>query len=52
MCMLSCGGVLPVDTEGSFVVDRVAEIAMGAVHHITTVANKSEDPGKCFDWRF
>lgn len=35
-----------VDTEGSFVVERVTEIAMAAVQHLTSVANKSEDCGK------
>ena len=34
------------DTEGSFVVERVAEVATAAVQHIASVAEKSEDSGK------
>ncbi len=35
-----------LDTEGSFIVERVVEIALAAVQHISSVADKSEDPGK------
>ena len=34
-----------VDTEGSFIVERVAEIANAAVNHITSVSQTDGDPG-------
>lgn len=47
--VLSCKTLFQLlcpDTEGSFVVERVAEIAMAAVQHIASVAGRSEDAGK------
>lgn len=40
---------LSSDTEGSFIVERVAEIAAAAVQHIANVAGRdseSDDPGQ------
>ena len=34
------------DTEGNFVMERVAEIAGAAVAHIQSVAESSKDAGK------
>lgn len=38
------GEAVYIDTEGSFIVERVVEIALAAVQHISSVADKSEDP--------
>ncbi len=35
------------DTEGSFIVERVAEMATAVVQHISSIAEKDEDLGGC-----
>lgn len=37
--------MLFIDTEGSFIVERAAEIAAAAVQHISNVVDEKEDPG-------
>lgn len=34
--------LFPADTEGSFVVERVADMARAAVTHLTSVANQDQ----------
>ena len=39
-----CGGqAIYIDTEGSFVIERVVQIAMATVSHIQSVAQDSKD---------
>ena len=42
-----CGGhSILIDTEGSFVIDRVVQIATATVRHVHSVAKSSGDPGR------
>ena len=47
--LVSCThvNVQTADTEGSFVVQRLAEIAQAAKQHIDGIAEASNDPGMC-----
>ena len=46
-----CGGhSIFIDTEGSFVIDRVVQIATATVRHVHSVAKSSDDPGKKKTW--
>ena len=36
---------LPPDTEGSFIVERVAEVATAAVRHLKSMADDNSDEG-------
>lgn len=42
---LFCFFCVCADTEGSFVVERMADIAESAVQHLRGVAETSDDPG-------
>lgn len=39
------GEAIFIDTEGSFVAERVVQIAEAAVKHCHLVANSTKDPG-------
>ena len=42
-----CGGhSVFIDTEGSFVIERVVQVATAAVKHVQSIARKSGDQGK------
>ena len=40
------GEAIYIDTEGSFIVDRVVDMAKAAVNHCQHIANSEQIPGK------